>query len=83
MLASAGAMAQTTTKPTEKEKMEAPVKKAVHKHKAPMTKECEKKMGEKKELEKKAGDKKECLKKEAEKKVNEKTAPVKKVPAKK
>ncbi|WP_243348561.1 hypothetical protein [Parabacteroides sp. FAFU027] len=67
LLATSGAIAQTTTKPAEKEKKEAPAPPAHKKHmekKAPMKKECEKK----------DADKKECMKKEGEKKAINKKA---------
>ncbi len=74
LFASLGVMAQTSTKPAEKEKTEAPAKK-LHKrsHKAPMKKECEKKEGEVKEAGKKEMEKKAPEKKIIEKKVMEKT----------
>ena len=75
MLASSGAIAQTNTKPVEKEKKEAPA--PAHKNhkgqKPPM----------KKEHEKKDADKKEYMKKEGEKKAPEKKAINKKAPEKK
>jgi hypothetical protein len=80
LLASSGAIAQTTAKPAEKEKKEAPAPPAHKKHmgkKAPMKKE-----GEMKDANKKESMKKEEMKKEGEKKMPEKKAMHKKAPEK-